>query len=457
MTDAASHPAGVLADATRWRALAPLAAVGFALVTLTAAGPALHHAFGGVAHWAVVTLTAIGAGWAALATHRAGRADALAVMAVVAVAMRLALLFTEPYLSDDIYRYVWDGRVQAAGINPYRYIPAASDLAMLSDDAIYPRINRADYAPTIYPPAAQMLFLAITRLGESMLVMKLGLVACEVVAIGATACALARLGLAPTRVAAFAWHPLAVWEIAGNGHVDAAMIALAMLAVVAFLSHRTLLAGALAAAAALVKPTAVLALPVFWRPWDLRLPAVVLATVAALYLPYLSVGWKVLGFLPAYIGEEELSHGTGFRYLMILERLVGPLPGAAKVYAVAAAAVVLALALAASFRADRSDRAAVGWLAVLLTTFLALFTPHYPWYYLVLLPLLAVYPASWTLWLLTVGGFQTYQAVPGENLPDFGDRQIVFHAAVLLAAGRDLHRITTTGFNTSPNPGAQPA
>ena len=59
--------------------------------------------------------------------------------------MRLALLFVEPYLSTDIYRYVWDGRVQAAGINPYRYMPIAPELAHLRDAAIFPNINRADY------------------------------------------------------------------------------------------------------------------------------------------------------------------------------------------------------------------------------------------------------------------------------------------------------------------------
>ena len=93
--------------------------------------------------------------------------------------MRLALLFVEPYLSTDIYRYVWDGRVQAAGINPYRHVPSAPEVAHLRDAAIFPNINRADYAVTIYPPAAQAIFLAVTRLGESVVAMKLGLLAFE--------------------------------------------------------------------------------------------------------------------------------------------------------------------------------------------------------------------------------------------------------------------------------------
>src|SRR5204862_1171502 len=94
---------------------------------------------------------------------RADQRSALLVILTGAVAMRLAMLWVEPYLSSDIYRYIWDGRVQAAGINPYRYVPKAPELARLRDAEIWPNINRPDYAVTIYPPAAQAIFFAVTR------------------------------------------------------------------------------------------------------------------------------------------------------------------------------------------------------------------------------------------------------------------------------------------------------
>src|SRR5437879_4276819 len=90
---------------------------------------------------------------AVLASRTADRAPTIAAMWLivgVAVALRLGLLLTEPLLSSDIYRYVWDGKVQAAGINPYRYVPSDEALAHLRDSAIYPNINRPDYAVTIY-------------------------------------------------------------------------------------------------------------------------------------------------------------------------------------------------------------------------------------------------------------------------------------------------------------------
>ena len=228
----------------------------------------------------------------------ADQRSALIVILAGAVAMRLALLFVEPYLSTDIYRYIWDGRVQAAGINPYRYVPNAPELAQLRDAAIFPLINRANYALTIYPPAAQAIFLALTRLGESVLAMKLGLLAFEAAAVAALLALLRPLGsprraLPPTpgiRFPSGRSPATATW----TRHV-----ALLMAGLLLFVQGRTILAGVAATLGALIKPAALLALPVFWRPWDWRLPLAVAVTIVLAYLPYLSVGAGVLGFLPA--------------------------------------------------------------------------------------------------------------------------------------------------------------
>src|SRR5437879_12021826 len=132
---------------------------------------------------------------------RAARSTLLIVI-VFATLFRLSLLFSPPYLSDDVYRYVWDGKVQAAGINPYRYLPSDEALAALRDAAVYPNINRADYAMTVYPPVAQMFFFAATRLGENVTAMKLALLACEAATASAIALLLQRLGWPVTRLVA---------------------------------------------------------------------------------------------------------------------------------------------------------------------------------------------------------------------------------------------------------------
>ena len=107
----------------------------------------------------------------------------LILIVAMAIVMRLLVVGQEPFLSTDIYRYVWDGRVQAAGINPYAFVPADDALKSLRDATIYPNINRADYAVTAYPPVAQMFFLAVTRISETLTAMRLAMVACEIAVV----------------------------------------------------------------------------------------------------------------------------------------------------------------------------------------------------------------------------------------------------------------------------------
>jgi alpha-1,6-mannosyltransferase len=413
-----------------------LALLGMALTALTAAGPGLHLAYGG---WVLMAIFAIGGAGVLLASRIAGglaERSALAAILGCAVLMRLTLAFGEPYLSTDIYRYVWDGRVQASGINPYRYVPSAPELTHLRDGAIYPNINRADYAVTIYPPTAQAFFLAVTRLGESVLAMKLGLLAIEAAMVAVLLALLRSLGSPATRIVAYAWHPLPIWEIAGSGHIDIAMCALLMAGLLLFLQRRTLGAGAVVMLGALVKPTALLALPVLWRPWNLKLPLVVGLTALAAYLPYLSVGSGVFGFLWGYIEEEGLKSGRGFNALWLMERFTGPLPGAAGAYVVLAALLMAGVALAVAFRRDRSREASVMALSWLLVTFLILASPHYPWYFLVLVPLLALNPTA-TGWVLTLNCPLLYDSVAGTGWPDYDARIATFTLATLAALAFD--------------------
>jgi hypothetical protein len=417
-----------------------LAAIAAVLVALTAAGPTLHHTWGEPA--LLLIFAAGGAGiWAALGiADGAEPRSALIVILFGALLMRVGLLFVEPYLSTDIYRYIWDGRVQASGINPYRYVPSAAEVSYLRDTAIFPSINRADYAVTIYPPAAQAIFLAVTRLGESVVAMKAGLLAFEAATIALLLALLGRLGMPPTRIVAYAWHPLPIWEIAGSGHVDIAMCALLMGGLLLFLRGRTLLAGVAVTLGALVKPTALLALPVLWRPWSWRLPLVVMLTAILAYLPYLSVGSGVLGYLWGYIDEEGLMSGRGFSALWLMERFTGPVPGAAHAYVAIAALVMVCLSVAVAFRKDRSPQTSVASLSWLLVIFLVVVSPHYPWYFLVLAALLVIYPSA-TAWVLTLACPLLYDVVGGSLWPNYDIRIGAFTLATVAALALDARSL----------------
>ena len=271
-----------------------------------------------------------GAVWAvaaAVVLRDRDQRPALALILGTAVLLRLIALAAPVFLSDDINRYIWDGRVQAAGINPYRYIPTDPELDPLRDPLIFPNINRNNYAPTIYPPVAQMLFLAANRFAETALAVKLMFVTIEVVGIGTLIFILRAAGRPPEHVLLYAWHPLPVWEIAGSGHVDAAVVTFVSLALAAAVSGRRLWSAVALAAATLVKFFPLVLAPALWRPdrsnlGDWRWPAAFIAVIVAAYLPYIGVGSRALGFLPGYVAEENLGSGSGFWLLGIARRAI---------------------------------------------------------------------------------------------------------------------------------------
>ena len=249
-------------------------------------------------------------------TPSPARQRALVLILVVAALLRAMLLFAPP-LSTDLYRYIWDGRVQGAGINPYRFIPADPALAFLRDGAIYPWINRADTAHTIYPPLAQMVFFLVTRIGQSVTTMKAAMVGFEAAAIWAVLRLLRRRGVPATRILLYVWHPLPIWEFAGSGHLDALAIACLFLGLLAADMRRPVAAGAALAGLLLTKFFPVVVGPALYRRWGWRLPAAFAVLVVVCYLPYLGVGTKVFGFLGGYSDEEGLRDGSGI-YLWLL-------------------------------------------------------------------------------------------------------------------------------------------
>ena len=127
--------------------------------------------------------------------------------------------------------------------------------------------------------------------------MRLAMVGCEAVTVALIVLFLRRMNQPVTRVVAYLWHPLPLWEIANGGHVDALMVALMLSGLWVALSGQALRGAALIAFSALVKPYVAPVLAGIWRPWDLKMPLVVIAVIALCYLPYLSVGWGVFGYL----------------------------------------------------------------------------------------------------------------------------------------------------------------
>jgi alpha-1,6-mannosyltransferase len=376
-----------------------------------------------------------------MVTHRTGSRHAVWVVLVVAAALRLPLIVSPPFLSTDVYRYVWDGRVQAAGVNPYRYLPADPALASLRDNLVYPRINRADYAPTIYPPTAEAVFAAVGILWSSVSGTKAAMVGFEILAVFCLLRLLAAAKLPPERVLIYAWNPLPVWDFAGNGHVDGVAIGLVAAALLLRVRHRDGWAGIALGLAILTKFLPAVVAPVLWRRragW--RTAAAAVVTILALYGVYSSVGLRVFGFLLGYGDEEGYDNGDGFWLLAGLSHLITLPPVAATLYK--AGAVLLVAALGAWFafvrRPDEpvSICAAAGVMMAVLTFAIS---PHYPWYFAWLAVPSVLAPTPAIVWLATAP-ILTY-------LDTFGDRfvwpSVVYVPALLLAASRLLPPLRT--------------
>ena len=378
-----------------------LPVLGAALVGLIGAGQALHD--GGtlrigsdtrMAVFVAVQLAATAVYFLAVArVLRDGRPGDLWTVLLVAAGMRAIPLLGPQFLSSDVFRYVWDGRTQWHGISPYAFVPADPVLAGLRDAAIYPHINRADYAHTIYPPAAQLVFAAVTALSESVAAMRVAMVAAEAVAVVALLAVLRRVGQPPARVLIYAWTPLAVWEFAGNGHVDALAVLAVALALLAYAAARPGWVGAAMAFGFAAKFLPLAIAPTLWRRWDWRAPLVGLLVTAALYAGYFSRG--VLGFLGGYAGEEGVADGSGLWPLAPFAPLP---PWAVGGFLLAVTAALLALGWVAS--GGPRDVVRTARLAGFgIVTLLVAISPHYPWYYVWASVPAVVAPTRAAIWL----------------------------------------------------------
>ncbi len=377
------------------------------------------------------------------------------VILAVAIACRLAVLFAEPYLSTDIYRYVWDGVVQHAHVSPYRYVPGDPVLASLRAPHrhIFDHINRRDYAHTIYPPAAQVLFYLITWISPTVLFMKTAMVLFEGVTMVALTAFLRTLGVRREQTLLYAWCPLAIWEIAGSGHLDSVAMAFIALALLARLRKQPILTGLFLGIAILLKLYPVVLLPALYRRGDWKMPATAAAVVGLGYAAYAKVGMLVFGFLGGYVEEEGVASGTRYFLLELAQRIPGLKDLTTSGYFIFCAAVFAVIlgwcwrVAGASGSDSKQPYRRDGVAAFLPTAFalaaalMFLFSPHYAWYVLWLVPFFTLMP-NLPILAYMLGVFYIYTTALAEPGPKMFLANEILYGTVLIAFGLQwaLHR-----------------
>lgn len=342
------------------------------------------------------------------------------------VLFRCVLFFSNPIQEDDFYRYLWDGKVVASGLNPYRFAPlliqeqlakqaagaAYKPYVQLAEEDTYialilSRVNHPNI-PTIYPPFTQAIFgLTAWIAPGSLAVLRLVFFAFDLSICGLLLVLLGRLSLNPLLVGVYAWSPLVIKETMNSAHYDVVPTFCLVLALVLMVQGRGVLAHISLAAAVLGKLYPLLLMPVFLaRLWKTRGsgPALLgLLTVGAVllvgYAPFWHIG-EALWTGTRTFAEQWQTNSLIFPGIVALvdERwLANALVGVG----LGGAAILV------SFRSELQDNPQFAWSTGLIMGVLFLLSPvGNPWYFVWLVPFLSLFPLR--SWLLLSGLLSLY-------------------------------------------------
>ena len=310
---------------------------------------------------------------------------------ILAAVWHIEFLRLPPGADDDIHRYVWDGRLQKLGYNPYVVVPSDPAITGLHTPETR-NLNNPDL-PSPYPAGAELFFRAVTAIHESAFAFKVVFVICDF------GIALVLLDLLRTSgrgvhwVLAYAWHPLLATEVAGSGHIDIVGALLLVISVAALARHWRAIAALTFGLAIAVKFLPVVLLPLYWKRVRIRDVALAAAVVALLYVPFLNHGHISIGSLSTYVQTFRFN-GPVFA---VLDKVAPP--------QLLAGLAVLAGLVTATWQRTRpvasdSSPEAFAWP---MTACLFFAPVVFPWYLLWLLPFLtSASTLPITVWTVSV-------------------------------------------------------
>jgi len=333
---------------------------------------------------------------------------------VLAAAWRVPLLLSPPTLSTDVYRYVWDGRIQRLGYDPYIVVPSDSAVQHLHTAETL-LMNHPDFA-TPYPAVAELFFRAVTMMDDSVRAMKSAIVLCDAAIVAVLLCWLSESDRSPWWALAYAWNPLVALEGAGNGHIDL-LGALGLVLTAALLARGRRTVSAVAFALAIgVKFLPATLTPLFWGRIRLRDMALGVGILAVLYIPFLGHGQLPLGSLGGYLARWRVNAPvySALEWVFPTKGLLG-VPVAAG----------FAVALWTRWRLALDSPEAWAW-PVAMTL---LFAPAiFPWYLVWITPFLFT-PRTLPLAVWTVSSLAVYWPLP------VWETMVIEYGSVLGVAG----------------------
>ena len=309
-------------------------------------------------------------------TRRADRSEgrAFPLAMLFAVLFRLPLAVAPVDGHNDMVRYLWDGRAQQRGYNPYSILPSDPAAAAIHtpESAGMPSLR----ARTPYPPAAQLFFRLVVGVRDSTRGMKFALLACDLLTIAVVWRWLIAGGHSKWLTLAYAWNPLVVIEVAHSGHIDALATLWLVVAAYWLTRARTALATVAFVLAVTTKLLPIVLLPLFIGRVRLRDAVLGVALLALMYLQFYDSRVPVLGAVPNVVAYVRFN---GPVFLGVASVTSARMAAAVALLAGLAAAVVT------RWRLPISDPAAWAWPVAIA---LVCAPVVYPWYLLPLTPFL---------------------------------------------------------------------
>ena len=345
-----------------------------------------------------------------------------------AMVFRLIFLFAAPALSDDYFRFIWDGRLMAAGLNPYAHLPSffiqadAPQVPGVTEE-LYQLLNSQQYF-SVYPPVSQAVFWLSVKLSPesimgSVVVMRLILILAELGSILLLLRLLRKMALPEKHLLLYALNPLVIIELTGNLHFEALMIFFVLLALHQLFYQRVLVSGVAIGLAVGTKLLPLMFLPFLLRKLgSLRFLAFAAAmglTLLALFYPLVTYGQLLNMWQSVDLYFQRFEFNASIYYLL---RWLGiQLTGYNQIAVLGPLLSLITMVTIfslASVKRLGSVRRLAGYMAVALTVYLFLATTVHPWYICTVLALTIVsrfrYAVVWSgLAMLT---YATYRHTP---------------------------------------------
>ena len=386
---------------------------------------------------------------------------------ILAAVWHIEFLRLAPGADDDIHRYVWDGRLQRLGYNPYLVVPGDPAAKRLHTPQTR-GLNNPDL-PSPYPPGAQLFFRAVTAIHESTIALKVAFVGCDLAIVLVLLDVLRSRRQGAHLVLAFAWNPLLAIEVAGSGHIDIVGALLLAVSVAALLRRWRATAAVALGLAVAVKFLPIVLLPLYWKRVRIRDAALAAAVVGLLYLPFLNRSFLGRSFLGGSFFSHPLSNlgriptgslGTyvqNFRFNgLVFEALSRFAPPQLAVALAVLAGLATATWLRIRSAAPESSPDQFAWdiFAWPMAASLLCAPVVFPWYLLWLLPFLTsastLLIIIWTVsiiptyvqWHLRALG-RPWGALPGWVMP------VEYGCVAIAAAITIFQRITQTSYESA--------